>query len=931
MKIRRGLASFILFFAFQTIAFALNPNIIREETLSNGLHVITYEMDSAPMIYSRLTYNVGAKNEPYGQTGISHIVEHMMFKGTDRFSKGKISKLISDNGGIFNAFTSSDITVYYEFLPKNKIDLAFDIEAERMYKCKFDPVEFESEIDVIKEERKMRTENTPQGMKREEMNTIIYKSHPYKNPVIGWMHDIDRITRKQAYAYYKKYYTPNNATLVLCGDFDHNAIMEKVKKYFGDIPRGPEPNHPEFVRVESQGKKTLEFRHSELQEESINMHFNVPTRAHADGPALYVVSKIFAGRSSTSRLNKRLVRDEELCTIAAGGYGMSKDPRTFAITAQLRPEATIEEVETIIWEEIDSMKYTPTDDYDFQKIKNEIEFEEKTGDQYISKLGGSIGLYENYFGWEFINQWPDRVQQVTKEDLMRVMKTYFIDKNLFVCYAYPDSASAKDVDLMAATEAPDSSLTDEDDIDISVNKKSFIQKIAGMFSHNVPMEELYKPDLDDVIAPKPIEPLVEKFTLDNDVPVYLVENHDFPTIYVMGYIENGRLQENEDYPGFTTFITSMLGRGTTSKTYDEILETRSFTPYHTRFNQGWSGITFSGYSLKEDTDTMLTDVYDILVNSTFPEDQIEKIRPRLINSAEKYNNKKEMQAFYKMFTGIFEGHQYALPHAGDPEAFKKVTRQHILDHYNKYFSPERLKLVVVGDCNEEWIKEKLNKELGQWQKPSGDPMLPFSEIKPLERREVYAVNMPDAKQCRVDIGFNPVKGGIKNGNPDLPALKILEQILCGSTLTSRMGVELRDNRGLCYSIRSNLWVREHGGYWNIRTNTDANNVSEMVSGMLEQIKKVQQEGVTREELEKAKYRSVSLLSFQLRTPDDIGAKVFEMLKNEQPLDHFDHAKERYMAVTAEDVKRVANKYLDPDHYILSVSGNITKEELKEFE
>jgi len=146
-----------------------------------------------------------------------------------------------------------------------------------------------------------------------------------------------------------------------------------------------------------------------------------------------------------------------------------------------------------------------------------------------------------------------------------------------------------------------------------------------------------------------------------------------------------------------------------------------------------------------------------------------------------------------------------------------------------------------------------------------------------------------------------------------------------------MGVELRDNRGLCYGIRSNLWVREHGGYWNIRTNTDANNVREMVNGMLEEIEKVQQQGITQEELDKAKYRSVSLLSFQLRTPDDIGAKVYEMLKDKNPLDHFDHAKERYMAVTLEDVKRVANKYLDTDHYILSVSGNITKEELKEFE
>ncbi|MBN2280168.1 MAG: insulinase family protein [Candidatus Marinimicrobia bacterium] len=905
---------------------ALNTEKIYEETLDNGLHVIAYEMHTAPMIYSHLTYNVGAKYENYGQTGISHIVEHMMFKGTERFNKGKISKLISANGGIFNAFTSSDVTVYYEFMPKNKIDLAFDIESERMHKCLFDPQEYESEIKVIKEERKMRTENSAQGQMREEMNTVIFKSHPYGNPVIGWMHDIDRITRDQAYSYYKKYYTPNNATLVLCGDFDTPEIMKKVKSYFGKIPQGPKLEKIDFLRVESFGKKVLEFRHSEIMSESVNMQFNVPTRSHDDAPALYVASRILAGRSATSRLNKRLVEKERLCKSTGGGYGFSKDPRTFSMVASLTPKADLKVVEKIIWEEIDSLKYHPVEDYDLQKIKNSINFNEITGDQYISKVGEKIGTYENYFGWEFINEWPRKIQEVSKQDIMDVMQKYMVEKNLFVCYSYPDT-NLKQTSQMA-TAAPDS-ITNAEDVSepdfADPQKKRLFSKILKLFGKTIPVEELYAVNPEEVSVPEPIAPLVKEMKLKNGTPVYFIENHDFPTVYVMGSINTGRIQEDTEKPGFSNFVSSMLSRGTATKTYEELLEERSYVPYSSQVSQSWHGITFIGYSLKKDADAMMQSLFEILAKPGFPESEIEKIRPRLINAAEEYSRKKEMEAFYKMFTGVFEGHQYALPHAGEPETYRSMNRQDMLDFHAKYYTPQNMEIVVVGDFDREWIENKLNLNFGSWKKESGDKNLGFNTVKPIAGRKIHVVPIPEGKQCRVDMAFNPVAGGIKIDNPDIPALEILEYILCGSTLTSRMGVELRDNRGLCYGIQSNLWVRSKGGYWNIRTNTDAENVKEMVTGMLEQIQGVQKNGITREELDKAKFRKISLLALNVRTSDDIGGLVYEMVRNDQPLDFFDQSAARYQAVTLEDVKRVANKYLDTENYIMSVSGNIPED------
>lgn len=924
-----------LFLSFSL--YGIDDAKVNEYRLDNGLRVITYEMHTAPIIYSRLTYNIGSKYEPYSQTGISHIVEHMMFKGTKRFPKGTIAELISANGGVFNAFTSNDITVYYELLPKNKIELAFDIESQRMYKCDFNPAEFESEIKVIMEERKQRTENRADGKKREELNTLLYKSHPYRNPVIGWMEDIENITRDQAYAYYKKYYTPNNATLVLTGDFDTDVMLKTVEKYFGKAPKGPELENPRFFDVELEGKKILEFKHPDILNESISMYFTAPTRFQEDGAALYVMGNILASRSATSRLNKRLVREGKLCKSAGGGLGFSKDPRPFSIYASLLPGASLEEVETIIWEEIDSLKNYPVADYDLQKIKNSLNFSELTGDQYISDVGDRIATYDNFVSWQHINQWDDLVTGVTKDDIIRVAQKYFDKDRMVVCYSLPDS-SAKVSDSSLKTdkndEAGDEIAHDGDisepDIDLEDNKDSKTGLLAKLFGKKEDVRELYKPRLSEVLAPNPIASMVDSFKLNNGVPVYMIESHDFPTVAIMGFIETGRLVENEDHPGIRLYVNAMLTRGTSQHSYEDLLEERSFIPYQFDFGQSWNNIVFTGYALVKDADKMLQGTYEMLSDPVFPEDEMEKVKPGLIANAENFKKTETMKAFYTMFEQVFEGHQYALPYPGLVETYENITRADLLQFYNKYFSPDYLKMVVVGDFDKAWIKQKLNQTYGQWQHPSGDQKVSFSKIKPIKGKYVYVFNNPEYKQCRIDMAFNTIEGGIRTGIEDFEALKILEHILCGSSLTSRMGVELREKQGLSYGIKSQLWMRDHGGYWNIRTELDKDNVVKMVQGIFKEIEKVQKNGVTDEELNKAKARKISLLTLQTRTADDIASIIFNQLRDHKPLDHFDRQRDAIMAVSKEDVQRTANKYLDINNYIISVSGDLDENALDLF-
>jgi len=904
-----------------TPLWGVDESRVQEFTLNNGMRILMYEMHDAQVIYSHLTYNVGSKYEPYGQTGISHIVEHMMFKGTKRFPKGTIAELISANGGIFNAYTSTDITVYYELLPRNVIDLAFDIESERMYKCEFDAEEFKSEVNVIAEERKQRTENSAAGLRREEVNTLIFKNHPYRNPVIGWMEDIRTITRDDAFQYYRTYYTPNNATLVLVGDFNVAEMRTKVEKYFGNIPRGPELPHVRFYRVAQNGKKTLDFKHPDILNPEIQLYFAAPTRADEDGPALYVAGNILGSKSATSRLNKKLHREKQLCESANAGLTFSKDPMTFNVTARLLPEAAMPEVEALIWKELDSLANYPVSEYELQKVKNRINFSELTSNQYCDQIGSQLGTWDNYFGWHYINEWRQRILSVTAEDIQRVVKKYLSPDNLVVCYSRRDTTVSQ----------PPSTIFEQTDLNEEtppILDQPLVEEAAETTADDV--RRIYYPKLKEVIAPNPIVPLFTKHKLANDVVVYLIESHDYPTIYLLGLIETGRLPEEVQYPGIRQMVEGLIQRGTAQRKYEQIIEERAFTPYTCDISQSWNRIVLQGYALMKDADKLLNHGYEVLSQPSFPPEEIEKARPLLIKSAREYKETARMKAFYAMFEAVFEGHQYALPYAGSVEAFKQLTREDLINFWNKYYSPERLQLIVVGDFNKTEIIGKLNNTFGKWQKKSGDTNLPFTTIQPIRGKRVFVYGNPEYKQCRLDIAFNPVEGGIRVNNPDLEALELLEAILCGSSLTSRMGKELRDKQGLSYGIRSNLWVREHGGYWNIRTELDKANLNRMVRGIFKEIEKVQQSGVTDEELEKAKARKIAMLTMNTRTLDDVGGLVFNMLSNKQPLDHFDKSRQRILAVTKEDIRRVARKYLDTNNYIIAVSGDIPDNALDEF-
>src|SRR5574337_332836 len=358
---------------------------VKESALENGLKILLLEEHKAPVVTVHVWYRVGARNEQPGTTGLSHLLEHMMFKGTSKVGPGQFSRIIRKNGGRDNAFTSEDYTGYFETFASDRIELALTLEADRMRNLLLDPKEVESEKKVVMEERRLRTDDDPVSALRETMAAAAFQAHPYRQPVIGWMTDIERITREDLARYYSTYYVPNNAVLVLVGDFNSNELLPKIRQYFGPIPRAADPPAVRAIEPEQRGERRVLLK-KDAELPFVFMGYHVPNLTHPDNFALEVLAYILSGGKS-ARIYKSLVYEKQLALFAGGGYDReSIDPNLFPLYASVMPGKMAEEVEQALTAEIDRVKKEPITDRELQKAKNQIEADFLFGQDSVFNL-----------------------------------------------------------------------------------------------------------------------------------------------------------------------------------------------------------------------------------------------------------------------------------------------------------------------------------------------------------------------------------------------------------------------------------------------------------------------------------------------------------------------------------------------------------------
>jgi zinc protease len=428
--------SLVLFLVFAAISEAGLKENVFETVLPNGLRVILLENHKAPLVTFQVWYRVGSRNEAWGKTGLSHMLEHMMFKGTEKVGPEEFSRIIQENGGNDNAFTSKNYTAYFENMSADRVRIAIDLEADRMQHLLLRERDFRTERMVVMEERRLRTEDNPQANLDEHMEATAFVTSPYHWPPIGWQEDIERFTLDDLKAYYRTYYNPVNAFLVVVGDFKRGDLLPRIEKAFGPIAKGTAPNQEKDTDPKQIGERRV-FTKKEAQLPYIVMGYHVPNLREPDSYVLEMIATLLsAGKSS--RLYQGLVREKRLAlSVDADHSLLSRDPSLFYLSAELLPGKEVIEVEKALDEEVERLKRELVGAHELEKAKNQIEASFIFSQDSLFYQAMLLAQHEIALTWRAIDDYLPSVRKVSPEDIQRVAKKYLTQDNRTVGVLIP--------------------------------------------------------------------------------------------------------------------------------------------------------------------------------------------------------------------------------------------------------------------------------------------------------------------------------------------------------------------------------------------------------------------------------------------------------------------------------------------------------------
>jgi zinc protease len=409
--------------------------------LNNGLKVLVKEDHRAPVAVSMIWYNVGSGDEIGGSTGLSHALEHMMFKGTKQYPLGVFSKTIADIGGEENAFTNSDYTVYFEKIAANQLNKSFSLEADRMHNLLLDAAEFSKEIKVIQEERRMRTDDNPQGLSFERFLATAHLTTPYHHPVIGWMHDLEHMDIKDLRAWYQQYYAPNNAVLVVVGDVQPKEVLDLAKHYFANIPSSSIPIRKQQIEPPALGKKLVAI-HAPAQLPIFMIGYTVPGLKLAtqvsDPYALELIAGILSAGDS-ARFSKDLIRGDHIASGLEAYYNIYARHQTqFIIYGAPNQSHTIDQLQNAVLAQLKLLQETPVSDQELQRVKTQIIAQKTFEKDSIFGQAMELGLLETIgLGWQNTNTYKTKLNSISPAQIQAVAKQYFQENAMTVAELIP--------------------------------------------------------------------------------------------------------------------------------------------------------------------------------------------------------------------------------------------------------------------------------------------------------------------------------------------------------------------------------------------------------------------------------------------------------------------------------------------------------------
>jgi zinc protease len=881
-------------------------------TLKNGMDVILHEDHSTPIVGVNILYHVGSKNEVPGRTGFAHLFEHLMFQGSKHFDKDYFLPL-QKAGGRVNGNTNSDRTDYWETVPSNFLELALWMESDRM--AFLLPAMTQERLDnqrsVVKNERRQSYENRPYGLAGETiMAAMLPPDHPYSWTTIGSMADLDAASREDVANFFRRYYHPANASLCIAGDFDPAVAKRLVEKYFGPIPAGLKVEKLELPMPELMESKRIRMT-DRVGLARLYLNWSSVPKFAADDAELEVLADILAG-GKTSRLYRRLVRDEQIAQDVMASQGSEELYGDFSVTATARPGKELGAMEAIIAEELKRIQDEPPSQAEIDRavargetglVRSLEGISESNGRAYLLNMYNVMTGDPGYLAKDIA-----RIRQVDPQGVERVAKKY-LSRNKVVLEVTP----GKQTEITPDPRGPAA--------DARVELAKSVKVVP------VPEAPSVAEDADRTALPNPGPepafqlPPIHRGKLSNGMNLMVMENHETPAVSVHVTFPFGRADEPADKLGLAGMTAAVWDEGTEKRTSEQISEELANIGASLSIGAGSDDTSARVYTLKRHLGKALEIFSDILQHPAFPEAELERQRNMALGRLVQVRNEPTALAALALSQTIYGyDHPYGQPGQGTSKSLKSITRTDLKNFHQAAADPSQATIIAVGDTSLDEIKTDLEKVFSGWKNPGKRSEAKFPP--PADRpASITLIDKPGAAQSVV---VTALVGTVRK-TPDYFPLLVMNSAL-GGQFASRLNMNLREDKGYTYGATSRFeWRARDLGVFaasaSIQTPATAPALTEFISELQGISGKRPVQG---EELDFCKKYIIRGFPAGFETSSSLAAMLETLVQFQLPDNYYDTVLPSVAAVTSDEITAVAKKYLKPDYLDVIIVGDRTK-------
>ncbi len=868
---------------------------IDEYTLdANGLRVLLLPQKSVPVVTFMITYHVGSRHEVTGTTGATHLLEHLMFKGTARFNRSKgtgFDQLLERVGAETNATTWLDRTNYFATVPSNALPLLVEVEADRMRNLALTDEDRRPEMTVVRNEFE-RGENDPRSALDKELWASAFMAHPYHHDTIGWRSDIERVPIEKLRAFYDTFYWPNNATATLIGDFEPAKALALIRQQYGVIPKAPHP----FPSIYTEEPEQTAQRRVGIRRAGelgvVSVAHKIPRATDADWPAVEVLSAVLT-IGKTSRLYRALT-DKNLTTEVSASCGFNYDPSLHVISAELADGAKHADVEKRIAAEIAAVKkdgVTPSETQNaVAGLLAQRAFERDGTFALASMINECIAVGD----WTLFSTLDEKFRAVTPADVQRVAKKYFLDKRSVVGWFEPEAGDADDAEHGPSTPP-------------AAKEEKFTQK--EVLPPKPPEKQLDSP------APTNLAGQVVRETVAGaDILVFRSGVKDIVTLH--GSLPSGEsVAKNR---AIANLAAGMLERGTTKHGEFEIAELLDKAGAQIDFHAQNDTIEFAAKCLTKDLPVVLELLAEQLRTPAFAAKDFEKLKRQLSSELQMTLDDTNAQASVAFSQAAYPvGHPNRRDGITDLiSAIESAKLADVRSFHKDHFSANGMHIVVVGDADPALVKEHVAKHFAAWT--AGRAQRPATE-KAVAKASEKSVNMPDKTSVSVLIGQ---PDGLRVSDPDWLPLKLATDVL-GRGFTSRLVGTVRDREGLTYGIgAATAGDTLYDGVWVVKATFSPALLQKGIDSTMREINAWHKTGLTPDELDYRKSAAAGQFAVEMETTEGLAEQLLRCVERGFPISWLDEFPGKLRALTLEQVNSAIQRYLDPAKMITVKAGTL---------